>query len=939
MCCPPAPSAALPRATSSSLTGGATILATGLSYSQTSSNVATLTLTKGGTTAGTLTLAGNYAGSLFHLGLDAQGDGIISLQTIGSAPVQPSLIVGTAGSDSLTATAGNQTLTGLGGNDTLSAGGFTGIDFSDTSADLNGSTITSFGASDLIDLTDMTPNAASVVYTPGSQAATLVVTDGTHTATITLALGALLPPGNFVTSTDGSAGTDVRFNAANTDGYVFSATPGGVYSIASNWQDTTTGTPAAQAPGYGNAVTFAGGTGAGGSGYIDVTGSGFAASVATSGDVLLWGSVVAGSKLAGVSGALVQSGTLALDGAADLVLDGTATVGGLITVGGASTLTAAGGVSFSSSAAALLATGGSSIEFPTVSPSGVSFGIAQYDASVVGVDATSTIEFGNAGSAIAGALTIDHGVTVDLAGSVDGNLVVNGTLMVVGTLDVEAFGSVAPSVTGSGLLELTYGDTLGLGGSDTAAILFSQSSPGRYASTTETLALGNSLPTAMISGFGKGDVITVGLTVTNVIWNGASLTLLDGATSVGKLLLTGVYATGQFQVQLSPNGLSSTITYAATPSTAGGNSVTGTSDAYTWNDVSGGVWNNVGQWTDTTLGGTPTAAPGANNAVIINDNPGSWTPQIIYGPASAASLTINGAADTILVGTFAIGGQFSVAAASTPSADVALYGGSNLAVGSLSVTSLLRVASASLLSVPGSGSGTFISGDLTVESDSAVTVESGTNVVTGTVAVDGTSDMEFGTAGTATAGTMALDYGQTLTLQGVAAVAAKVVVNGTLIVYSGTIGGFAGSVGTVSGTGIIDVGALGPSGYLVLNASDTVPIVLEGYSVGGVGYAFEDLELKRPAADRHNYRLCRRRHDHRRPRRHRCGVCSDHQHPGHVDADEWRGDRRHADAERELRDQSVSGRSGGPDRRRHDLAGSSDHRGRSGFRQYAWSRL
>ena len=64
----------------------------------------------------------------------------------------------------LTATANNQTLTGLGGNDSLGAAGFTGIDFKDTSADLNGSTIVSFGTSDILDFTDMNPATALVSY-------------------------------------------------------------------------------------------------------------------------------------------------------------------------------------------------------------------------------------------------------------------------------------------------------------------------------------------------------------------------------------------------------------------------------------------------------------------------------------------------------------------------------------------------------------------------------------------------------------------------------------------------------------------------------------------------------------------------------------------------------------------------------------------------------
>jgi hypothetical protein len=458
--------------------GGGTASATGLSYTQTSNSLATLTLTKGGRTVGTLTLAGNYAGDLFHLSLDTAGDGLITLQTIGIAPVQPSLIVGSAGYDVLTATANNQTLTGLGGNDALSAAAFTGIGFTDTSADLNGSAITSFGTTDLVDLTDMNPAAVSVVYVPGTNgAATLVVTDGTHTATIGIAFTSGLPAGFFATSTDGAAGTDVRYVGANTDTYAFIGVPGGAYGSPSEWQDITTGTIANVPPSYGNAVTVAGRVGV----FTNITGNGFAASLATSGNVLVWGSLDIGSKLAGVSGLLTQTGTLALDGNASLVLAGSASVGGLIEIGGGSTMTAAGGLTFTSNSASLLAIDGGSARFPTVLGTA---GGTRYDASVIAVDPTSSIAFGATGTAAAGAVTIESGNTVDLAGGIDGNLVVNGTLVVAGTLAVAPFGLPAPSVTGSGTIELTYGDTLGLAGTDTAAILFSQTAAGSFSSNT-----------------------------------------------------------------------------------------------------------------------------------------------------------------------------------------------------------------------------------------------------------------------------------------------------------------------------------------------------------------------------------------------------------------------------------------------------------------------
>ena len=173
------------------------------------------------------------------------------------------------------------------------------------------------------------------------------------------------------------------------------------------------------------------------------------------------------------------------------------------------------------------------------------------------------------------------------------------------------------------------------------------------------------------------------------------------------------------------------------------------------------------------------------------------------------------------------------------------YSGANLSAGSLSVTSLLRVADASLLTVIGSGNGTFISGNLSVGTDSAVRVEGGTSVISGTVAVDGTSSVEFGTAGTATSGSFAVDYGQSVTLQGVATIAAaKLALGGSLLVYSGTIEGFGGAVGAITGNGTITIGALGSSGALVLNASDTAAIDFEPYLVNNAAYAFESLELK-----------------------------------------------------------------------------------------------
>ena len=843
----------LPSGTISGFAGGDVIeivghgsaLATGVSYSQTGSSVATLTLSKGGVSVGTLALAGNYAGSLFHLGVDPYGDALISLQTIGSAAAQPSLIVGTAGYDALNATANNQTLVPLGGNDLLGAGGFTGIDFKDTSADLTGATITAFGASCLIDLTDINAATVSVGYMAGAGGlGTLSVSDGTHAASIGL-MGIALPPGYFTAGSDGAGGTSVQFTAVNTDAYLFGSTVGG-FATAGKWQDVTTGGTAVLAPSYGNAVTIAGGGAAG----SDVTGNGFAASVTTSGSVLLWGSLAIGTKVSGVSGGLTQNGALVLDGGANLLLAGTAVIGGLVEVGGVSTLTAAGLV-FSANTGSLLAINGGVVQAAAVLPVASYSGGAQYDTSVIGVDGASSIEFGTLGTVAKGALTIDSGVAVDLAGTIDGNVVVNGTLIVAGTLAVAPFGSAPGSITGAGTIALTWGDMLTLAGADSASILFSQAVSGVAASSAETLALSAIMPSGTISGFAAGDVITVARAVTGFSYSqnggGGRLTLLNGASMVGTLYLAGVYAAGQFQVQEAASGLSSSIIYTPAPSTLSGNQISGSGDSYSWNNTVGGVWSNSGNWTDTTVGATLSTAPGAGNAVIINDSTGIDAAQVISGNGAAASLSIAGAANTVLTGTIAVAGQFSVASYGAGSSDVGLSNGATLMAGSLNVTSPLQLSGGSLLTVLGSGGGSFVSGSLGVFGGSSVTVVGGSSVVTGTIAVDAASSFEFGGVGGAAAGAVTIDAGQAPTLQGVATIAGRLVVNGNLLVYSGTIGGFAGSVGSISGGGTITIGALGPSGSLTLNASDGAAIAFRPYLLGGgVAYASETLALNGP---------------------------------------------------------------------------------------------
>jgi hypothetical protein len=115
--------------------------------------------------------------------------------------------VGEVSGNTIMAGAANQTLGGLGGGDALVGFSGFGDTFLGTSAGLAGDTITGFGGSDVIDITDMT--SASVqpyVFNAGS----LTVTDGTHR--VTLSFGSGYTVSSFAAPvSDGHTGTLIKF--------------------------------------------------------------------------------------------------------------------------------------------------------------------------------------------------------------------------------------------------------------------------------------------------------------------------------------------------------------------------------------------------------------------------------------------------------------------------------------------------------------------------------------------------------------------------------------------------------------------------------------------------------------------------------------------------------------------------------------------------------
>ncbi len=814
--------------------------ATGVSYKQTSSTLATLTLTKAGATIGTLSLAGNYTGGLFHMSFDGQLNSFITLQTIGVAPVQPLKIKGTAGIDQLRATANNQFLIGLGGGDSLNANGFTGTIFKDLSANLDGSTISGFDPSATIDLSDMVLAKTTVTYYSAPYTApSLMATDGTHTARIAFPYGMSLPLGYFKTVSDGATGTNLTYVAVNTDAYQWNNNLGGSFAVAANWQDVTTNSVASVPPSFGNAVTIYGGAS-----FTNVTGNGVAASLALGGDVLQWGSLNIGSTVIGVSGSLSQYGALALDGGAQLILAGTASLNGNVQIGGASTLTAAGGLVLAlgnSASASLLAIGGSTAQFASQSNSS---SYSTGNPYTIGVDATSIIEIGTAGGAAKGALTVDSGVTASLDGTVDGNVVVNG-LLIAGqnggsnaALTIGTFGGIAPVIGGSGTIEVAPGATLTLAGKDTAAIQMMNSSS--YYAVYDILVLNGALPTGAISGFVTGNSISVAQTLTSLSYSqtsaaGGTLTLKNGATTVGALNLAGSFAASQFQLEPGAPGQASTIVYAPTPSTAGGTAVSVNSDSFNWNNSSGGNWSNPANWRDNYV--PALQAPGAGNSVSIYQG-SKVTPLIISGNGSAASVYVSGGA--VFTGSISVGGGF------TEHGWASIASGASLTTaGMLSVGGVLQVAGAVTAAALSLGNP---SNSLLVTAGGSIKVLNNgiSSTLYGTLAVDTLSSIEFGSAGGAAAGGLTVDSGQTLTMDG-GAIYSNIVLNGVLQAgapygYSGNvvIGGWGSALGAITGSGTLVI----PYGtHLTLNASDTAAIAfVRSY----YGSAAGTLELQGP---------------------------------------------------------------------------------------------
>ena len=116
---------------------------------------------------------------------------------------------GAAGKDKLTAMAANQTLIG-GASDTLIGYAGFGDMFKGTAAELNGDTISLFGGTDLVDLTNVKSSLVSALHwTRSSKGGKLSISDGTHSAVIDFS--GTYSASDFTFASDGALGTYIKF--------------------------------------------------------------------------------------------------------------------------------------------------------------------------------------------------------------------------------------------------------------------------------------------------------------------------------------------------------------------------------------------------------------------------------------------------------------------------------------------------------------------------------------------------------------------------------------------------------------------------------------------------------------------------------------------------------------------------------------------------------
>jgi hypothetical protein len=382
--------------------------------------------------------------------------------------------------------------------------------------------------------------------------------------------------------------------------------------------------------------------------------------------------------------------------------------------------------------------------------------------------------------------------------------VVDDGMIIISTGEgVSGTTAVTGAISGTGILQLADGASLVLDGPVAAGptIAFTGSI---LAGGVVNIA-GATTVAATITGFAFGDSILASAAVAGVSFDAdtGALVLQDaGGTPLQTLDLAGSFAGDSFLALPTASGTDIVLAQgtpqsgpppAPSPGTEG-------PDDYTWTG-SGGAWGDASNWIDNTAGTTAAAvAPGINNIVTISP----YLTQIISGAGNAASLAVGGTVE--LSGSFA-------ATQLTVSGLLLLAGaGASLTVAG---TATLGTITRAPISLPVYNAGTVdVTGGGSLQVGALAITTGPEDFGGGTIFVDSLSSMEIGTAGDAASGALSVDAGESVSAFSLDVVG-NVVNNGSFVI--GHDGALAIS-GTVSGTGVIQIGAqaaadfIGPSG-------------------------------------------------------------------------------------------------------------------------------
>jgi hypothetical protein len=737
----------------------------------------------GGAAAGAVTvdpgamLSGN--GSVNPLGATIDNGTILAsggTLTLGSVSGTGGLAIG-AGATLELLGASSPAITVQGAGGTLAFGG---------ARDAPSGVISGFAPGDLLHF-EGSP-LTSVTYAQSTGVLSLIY--GTTTVA-RLTLTGIPMLGRFVLTPDGAGGAEIGLTVATgggggggqtgTDALAWAAPVSGNWSLATNWDDLTTGMVATAPPGSETPAQVAGPTGAA---FQAITGTGTSASLTFTGNTSLTGSFSTAQVQAGAPGITPVAAELVLAPGTTLSAQSGLVAAGDVLATGVATLLGVSGVLTvgSADADALLAAQGHGA---------IGLGSLVLAGGSVTVDSTASLEIGTLGDAVAGSLAIDPGFAATGAGALD----VAGTILDNGLIDAEGGTLAVGSVSGAGSLSIGTEATLSLAAGDSCPIGFTGGGatlilPG----TAQGLA-------ATIAGFAPGDAILIaGSPVDGVAYvPGAggigTLTLSYGGVAAEQLLLAGTYAGGNFAVQ--PDGSGAEITVAAGNGSGPPQGTVG-ADLYAWTGADSDAWDDPGNWTDVTQGQSPASvAPGQNDLVGIAGPDGGVL--LVQGPADAASLSLSGTvelAGAYAIGTLAVGGSAAASlalgsGAVVDAASAVVAGGITTDGGDLAVSGALTLGTAGLAGVLAAGgpSAIVIEGDaFLATAGSAVAASAGASV-------------EVGGDDGAAAGSVTVDAGGLLQGQGAVNAAGQTIDDGTIAASAGTL-----VLGDVSGMGTLLVG-------------------------------------------------------------------------------------------------------------------------------------